>query len=313
MSSATVTSEEEEAQRRGADGEEGALGRGRRDEHRAGRDGLRPQVRGDLPAPRPHLVGHVVDRPTQRLDSGAVVPLRRGDHPHEIDLLARPLGPEIALGRCLELGGERGGIGAEIEDLGSRPLLRLPHLDGFAPDDFGDRRRRIVQIAGDDRLLRADDHARGLEPDLDPVRAVVALGRRPGVRVDVERVVGARLHARLAADAPGAVEVHDAVGAAIERDGRADGHARRRVAVIAPKDGEVAPRVREGSALDVLHPGAERPERDPVLLLAGDRAGVASDASALIDHEPVAHALSSSPARGSESHPTRPAPRRARS
>src|SRR3989442_1203456 len=85
----------------------------------------------------------------------------------------------------------------------------------------------------------AHDGARGLEADLDPVRAVVALRRGRGIRVDVERVVRAGLHARLAADAAAAVEIHDAVVAPIERDRRANGHTGRGVAVVAAQHGEI--------------------------------------------------------------------------
>src|SRR3989454_5818707 len=91
------------------------------DEQRAGGDGLRPQVRGDLPAPRPHLVRGVVDGSTQ--GAGAAWVLDRGDHPDEIDLFPGPLRPEVAGRRSLELGGQRSGICAEVEDLRPRPLL----------------------------------------------------------------------------------------------------------------------------------------------------------------------------------------------
>src|SRR5882762_5179541 len=97
------------------------------------------------------------------------------------------------------------------------------------------------------------------------------------------------LHAGLAADTARAVEVHDAIGPPVEGDGGADRHAGRRVAVVAAQDREVSPRVREGPALHVLHPGAEGAERHLVLLLARDGAGVAADAPPLVDHEAVAH------------------------
>jgi len=65
------------------------------------------------------------------------------------------------------------------------------------------------------------------------VRAKVALHRGVLVRVDVERVVRARLHAGLAADAAARVEVDDAVGSPEERFRRADLDARGVLAVIA--------------------------------------------------------------------------------
>src|SRR5262249_60117914 len=119
------------------------------------------------------------------------------------------------------------------------------------------------------------------------VRAVVTLGCRVRVGIDVERVVGTGLHARLAADAAAAIEVDDAVGAAVERHRRADGNARRVVAVVAAQHGEVTPRVGERALLDVLHPGAEGAQWHPVLFLAGHRAGVTADAATADDHEAV--------------------------
>src|SRR2546422_4892432 len=58
------------------------------------------------------------------------------------------------------------------------------------------------------------------------------------IRVDVEGVVRARLHVRLAADAAARVEVDDPVFAAEERLGRADRDARRVVAVVAAQHRE---------------------------------------------------------------------------
>src|SRR5256886_10126828 len=98
-----------------------------------------------------------------------------------------------------------------MEALRPRPLLGLAHLHRLARDEPGDPRLGVVEVARDDRLLGADDHARRLEADLHTVGAVVALRRRPRVRIDVERVVGTRLHARFAADAPVALEADEAL------------------------------------------------------------------------------------------------------
>ena len=74
-------------------------------------------------------------------------------------------------------------------------------------------RRRVVEVADQDRLGRAHDDARRLEPDVDAVRAEVALLRRVVLGVDEDRVVRAGGDARLAADADRLVEVDDAVRA----------------------------------------------------------------------------------------------------
>src|SRR5262249_32278670 len=142
---------------------------------------------------------------------------------------------------------------------------------------------RIVEVAADDRVLGADDLACRLETHLGAVRAVVALLRRAGRLVDVERIVGAGLRARLAADARRAVEVDDAVGAALERADRADRDAWRALALVAAQHRERAAHVRMRAVLEVLDPGTERPERDLVLGLARDGARVAADAAAVVD------------------------------
>jgi hypothetical protein len=146
-----------------------------------------------------------------------------------------------------------------------------------------------VQVAGDDRLRGTHDLAGGREADVDPMGAEVALRGGSFAWVDVDGVVRARLHARLAADARVRVEVDDAVGSAVEGKCGADCGAGRIVAVIAAQDCEVPARVREGALLDVLYPGAEDAERHLVLGLARDGARVASDALRLVEDEAVAH------------------------
>src|SRR5262249_16601622 len=143
---------------------------------------------------------------------------------------------------------------------------------------------------GDDGPLGADDDARGLQADFEAMSAVVAFGRSARGGIDIERVVGTGLHARLAADTADAVAVHDAVRASLERDGGTDVDPRRLVAVITSEDREVASRVRERPTLHVLDPRAERAQRHLILFLASDRAGVTADAFSLIDHEAVTHA-----------------------
>ena len=230
----------------------------------------------------------VVHRARQRAVAVRGV-VQRGHHADEIGLGRRPLAPQIRRRRPLQRRRQRGGVGADVIHLRARALLRLAHLDRLAAHESCDLRARIVEVAGDDRALRTHDHARGLEPHLHAVRAVVALGGGVRVGVDVERVVGAALHARLAADAARAVEVDDAVGAPIEGHRRADGDTRRVIAVVAAQHGEVAARVRPGALLDVLHPRAERSEGNLVLLLARHRARVTADALAMVDHESVSH------------------------
>src|SRR5690606_35807148 len=104
----------------------------------------------------------------------------------------------------------------------------------------GDLRGGVVEVARHDRVGGAHHRAGGLEAHLHPMRAVVALGRGAGLGIDVDRVVGARLHAGLAADAHVLVELHDAVGALVHRGHGADPHAGRVVTVVAARDLEAA-------------------------------------------------------------------------
>jgi hypothetical protein len=59
--------------------------------------------------------------------------------------------------------------------------------------------------------------------------------------------------------------------------------------MIAAHHAEMAAGVGKGAFLDVLDPGAEDADRNFVLVLARNRARMASDASVLVDHEAVMH------------------------
>jgi hypothetical protein len=145
--------------------------------------------------------------------------------------------------------------------------------------------RRVVEIARDDRLLRADDHAGRLQADLGAMGTEMTLGGGVGIRIDVQRIVRAGLHARLAADTAVTVEVDDAIRALVQGHCRTDRHAGRVCTVVAAQDREVATGVGKLALLDVFHPGAKGPQRHIVLGLAGERAGMAADALAVIDDE----------------------------
>jgi hypothetical protein len=109
------------------------------------------------------------------------------------------------------------------------------------------------------------------------------------VLVDVNRVVGARLHATLAPDTTGVVEVDDPVGSLEERLRGTDLDARRIGAMVATHNRERPCGVWELSLVDVLDPGTELSYWNLVLRLAGDRACVTSDTGALIDREAISH------------------------
>src|SRR5690606_7983212 len=108
--------------------------------------------------------------------------------------------------------------------------------------------------------------------------------------VDVDGIVGAGLHASLAADARFGIELDDAVRALVHCAHGTDANAGRVFTVIAAGHLKRPPHVGVGSALDVLHPGSVHAEWDFVLALAGGGAGVAPDALAVVDDESVIHA-----------------------
>ena len=117
------------------------------------------------------------------------------------------------------------------------------------------------------------------------MRAEVALLGGVRVWIDVERVIRTSLHARLAADAPPAVEVHDAVIEPEQRRHRTDRDARCVLAVIAAKNGEEAPGVGVLAFFDLLHPRSKGTEGNVVFRLARDSARVAADAFSVVDCE----------------------------
>ena len=84
-------------------------------------------------------------------------------------------------------------------------------------------------------------------------------------------------------------EINDAVVAFEQRTGWTNLDAWRLLAMIAAHHAEMAAGVGKRAFLDVLDPGAEDAHRDLMLVLAGNRARMASDASVLVDHEAVTH------------------------
>ncbi len=177
--------------------------------------------------------------------------------------------------------------GVDVPHARLRAFFHLALGGGLFLDQACDLARGVAHVARNDGLLRTHHDAGRLEPELRTVGAVVALLGGAGVLVQVERVVGAGLHAGAAADAGVAVEIDDRVRPLVQGDDRADLDAGRLVAVIAAQHREVAPHLREGALLDVLHPGSEVSDRDLVFRLARHRARMAADALSMVDHETV--------------------------
>jgi hypothetical protein len=127
------------------------------------------------------------------------------------------------------------------------------------------------------------------------MRAVIAFLGSVRVRVDIERVVRASLHAGFAADASVAVEIDYAVFAAKQRRHRADGYAGRVVAVITPHHGKESACIWVFALFDVLYPRAKRAERDFVFRFTGDRACVAAYAFSMVNDKAISHVFNIQP------------------
>ena len=176
-------------------------------------------------------------------------------------------------------------ISFDVDQFRTSSFFRFSDLHGMPFDQSGDVAVGVVEVAANDRLFGTDNDTTRLQADFQPVRAEVALGRRVADRVDVQRIVGARLHARLAPDATIRVEIDDSIIATVQRGDRTDRHTRRVVAMIAPHHAEQSAVVGELAFLHIFHPRAIDADRHFVFALASDRTGVAANALAVVDQE----------------------------
>jgi hypothetical protein len=167
--------------------------------------------------------------------------------------------------------------------------LGLSHLGLLACNKPRDLCGRIIYVARNDSLDRAYDYAGRLKTGFDTVSAVVAFLGGVRVGINIERVIGTRLHAALATYAPVAVEIDYAVIAPEERGHRAYRYAGGIVAVIATKHAEVAARIRVLPLFYILYPGAKSAERNFVFRFAGYSAGMTSDALSVVYNKAVSH------------------------
>ena len=136
-------------------------------------------------------------------------------------------------------------------------------------------------------MFRANDDAGGLQPNVGAVCAVVAFCCRAAVGVNVNSIVGASLHTRLAADADAVVKLYNAVGTLVHRLSGADAYAGRIGAVVAPSHLKVTTVVGEGARFDIFDPGSVHAERDFIFTFTGSGAGVAADAFPVINNETI--------------------------
>ena len=140
--------------------------------------------------------------------------------------------------------------------------------------------------------MRGTDHdAGGLKPDVDAMRAEVALLGRVIFRINKDRVVRTRRHAGFAADADRFIKIYDAVRALEHRGRWASGHARRMRTLVATRYLMRPTHLRKHTDIDVLDVSARNANRHDIFRLARRRAGMATDAAGVIDHFGPLHAV----------------------
>jgi hypothetical protein len=86
-----------------------------------------------------------------------------------------------------------------------------------------------------------------------------------GVRIDVQRVVRAGLHARLTSNAAVAVKIYDPVVASEQGSHGTDRDARRVVAVVTPENRKESSSIGIFALFNILYPCAKRAERNFIL------------------------------------------------
>jgi hypothetical protein len=202
-----------------------------------------------------------------------------------------PLRPHINRLMARRRGHNRAFIAIDVVELGLSSLLRLAHAHRFPRHQLCHFACRIAQVSSNDGVFRANDHASGFQSHFGAMGAEMALSSRAIVRIHVNRIVRTRLHAGLATNAPVRIEIDDPVLALVHRRHGTNRDARRFLAMVAAGDLKYAARIGEHALLHVLYPSPVHAHRHLVLGFARHRAGVTTDALAVIDYEAVFHPL----------------------
>ena len=129
----------------------------------------------------------------------------------------------------------------------------------------------------------AHDYTGRFETHFDAVVAKVAFVSSIGLRVDVNRVIRACIHAPLTTNAAVVVEVHHPIGSSKQRRGWTNVHTRCILTLVATHDRKVSSGVRELALFDVFNPSAIYTQGDIVFALTRDGARVAPNASLAIE------------------------------
>ena len=174
-------------------------------------------------------------------------------------------------------------------NIGACALLGSANFGVVVGDDLRRFGIGIIEIAGNDRLHRADDDTGRFQSLFDSVGAEVAFLDGAEIIVEIQRIVGAGLHTCPATDARVAIDVDNSIRAFFKRIDGTDRDAGRVGTLVATKHREVSADIRELADLRVLDRRPEVTDRNVVLGFAGDRASVTANAPRLIDNETVLH------------------------
>ena len=152
----------------------------------------------------------------------------------------------------------------------------------------------------------ADDGAGRFEAHIDAVRAVIAFRGSVRLRIDIERVVRAGLHAGFTTDAAAVVKVDDAILSPVQCRDRTNLDAGCIVTVIAAHHRKEPSRIRELTLFDVLDPSSIDAHWDVVFRLTCNRAGMTADTAAIVDNESKVGQVDDACERGKKSNRSRP-------
>ena len=203
--------------------------------------------------------------------------------------ILRPIAPKIGWWTRCAPRIQRDIVSAEVVDVGACALLGSANFGVVVRDDLRRSGVGIIEIAGNDRLHGADDDTGRFESLFDSVGAEVAFLDGAEIIVEIQRIVGARLHTCPATDARVAIDVDNSIRAFLKRIDGTDRDAGRIGTLVAPKYGKVPAYVGELTEFGVFDRRPEVADRNVVLGLASDGAGVAAYAPRLIDDEPILH------------------------
>jgi len=136
-------------------------------------------------------------------------------------------------------------------------------------------------------MFGANHYAGGFESHIQTMRTESTFCGSVGLGVKIDRVVGTGLHAGFTSDANGWIKLNNAIITLIHRGDRTDTHAGRVGAMIAARHLKAAAHVRIRARFNIFDPRAIHTKRHLIFGLARSRAGVTSDALALVNQKSI--------------------------